>query len=177
MVWKPGPSGGRAIAPCTQPDVYVPTERASPGAGATTSLQLWARASDGSMLQRRNATSHKRFICASICGSVMVPWHHQLGQTGELIVDGRPGDHGAHNKLRDANLHKGVDTAQHSVRRAPGGVGLEGDAWINALHQRGDLRTDILVAKVKGDNSPVMVLWHSPLVLLSSLANGAHGLA
>src|SRR5215510_1866322 len=107
----------------------------------------------------------------------MVAWYDQFSQAGELIVDGRPGDHGAHDKLRDTNLHKGVDTAQDSIGRAPGGVGLEGDAWINALHQRGDLRTDVLVAKVKGDDSPVMVLWDSPLVLLSSLANGAHGLA
>src|SRR4029450_8177930 len=107
----------------------------------------------------------------------MVARHDQFGQAGELIVDGRPGDHGAHDKLRDANLHKGIDTAPHSVRRAPGGVGLEGDAWINALHQRSDLCTDVCVAKVEGDDSPVMVLWDSPLVLLSSLANGAHGLA
>src|SRR4030095_14229245 len=107
----------------------------------------------------------------------MVAWHDQGSQAGEPIVDGRPGDHGPHEKLRSANLHKGIDTAPHSVRRAPGGVGLEGDAWINALHQGSDLRTDVLVAKVKGDDSPVMVLWDSPLVLLSSLANGAHGLA
>ena len=42
---------------------------------------------------------------------VMVAWHDQGSQAGELIVDGRPGDHGAHDKLRDTNLHKGVDTA------------------------------------------------------------------
>src|SRR4030095_8699829 len=107
----------------------------------------------------------------------MVAWHDQGSQAGEPIVDGRPGDHGAHDKLRDANLHKGIDTAQHSVRRAPGCVGLEGDAWINALHQRNDLCTDVFVAKVEGDDSSVMVLWDNPLILLSSLANGTHGLA
>src|SRR5947199_10046182 len=109
------------------------------------SLQVWARLSYGSILQRTNATSHKRFISASIRGSVMVTWHDQFSQAGELVIDGRSGDHGAHDKFRDAHIHKGVDTAQHSIRRAPGGVGLESDAWINALHQRGDLCTDILV--------------------------------
>ena len=58
----------------------------------------------------------------------MVTWHDQFSQAGELIVDGRSGDHGAHDKFRDASLHKGIDTAQDSIRRAPGGVGLEGDA-------------------------------------------------
>src|SRR5437667_864178 len=141
------------------------------------SLQVWARLSYGSILQRTNATSHKRFISASIRGSVMVTWHDQSSQAVELIFDGRSGDHGAHDKLRDASLHKGVNTAQDSIGRTPGGVGLEGDAWINALHQRGDLCTDVLVAKVEGNNSSVMVIWDNPLVLLSSLANGAHGLA
>ena len=107
----------------------------------------------------------------------MITWHDQCSQAGELIVDGRPGDHGAHDKLRDANLYKGVDTAQDSIGRAPGGVGFEGDAWINALHQSSDLRTDVFVAKVEGDDSAVMVLWDNSLVLLSSLANGAHSLA
>src|SRR6266446_6934852 len=108
----------------------------------------------------------------------MVMWHDYLSQASELVIDFRPGDHRTHDKFCDSNLDKGVNTASHRVRRAPGGVGLEGYAWAtSALHQDRDLSADVLVAKVEGDDGSIMVLWDYALVFLGSLANGTHRLA
>src|SRR5262245_19370920 len=108
--------------------------------------------------------------------SVMVTWHHHLGKASKLVVDFRTGDHRAHDKLRDTNRHKSIDTTQYSVGCPPGSVGLERHAWINAPDQCGDLSADILVAKVERHYRPIVILWDNALVLLRRLTNGTHRL-
>src|SRR5215831_15366765 len=107
----------------------------------------------------------------------MVAWDYHLGEMGKLVVDFRTSDHRTHDELRDANRHEGIDTTQYRVRCTPGGIGLEGHAWIDALDQRGDLSADILIAKVEGDYRPIVVLRDSALIPLSGLTNGTHRLA